>query len=357
MAKQAHHRQGCSASAPPGRTPEPTRTASRSCTRRFRWRSPFRRMCSSSSSRSDRVTMVWGGKGIHALAVHQIAHRGIRQLGQQQLPLRRGVKGRTATDLRCHLDPRAADPLVDDHDVAALHAGEQGRILSLLGQPLQMGTGAAGDLPTQRTHRSPTRTALSPSSTGHPTPAGCSRSSAGWPAASGWCSWGSRRPDSAPEGSWGPGSGSAAPAAPVPCPATARFPFPAASYVLLPPGDGPKVRLSRQAAGQPSLHRRRWWHLVVPLPRHRRPGCSPPAPPASPDDSGSRPPRHSAHGAAAAAAHSPGPVRGGGVRGSCSPACGTAWDSGTGGCASPPSSISLKSVTISNQRYSRPASS
>ena len=40
-------------------------------------------------------------------------------------------------------------------------------------------------------------------------------------------------------------------------------------------------------------------------------------------------------GAAAAAAHSPGPVRGGGVRGSCSPACGTAWDSGTGGCASP----------------------
>ena len=45
------------------------------------------------------------------------------------------------------MDPCAADPLVDDHDVAALHAGEQGRILGLLGQPLQMGAGAAGDLP------------------------------------------------------------------------------------------------------------------------------------------------------------------------------------------------------------------
>ena len=36
--------------------------------------------------------------------------------------------------------------------------------------------------------------------------------------------------------------------------------------MILPPGDGPKVRLSRQTSGQTTLHRRRWWHLVVPLP-------------------------------------------------------------------------------------------
>ena len=106
MAKQAHHRQGVA------HLPLPVEHRSRHGPQAdlvlavFDGAAPPADALQLLQSASARVTMVWGVKGSMPLTVHQIAHRGIRQLGQQQLPLRRGVKGRTAADLRGHLDPR-----------------------------------------------------------------------------------------------------------------------------------------------------------------------------------------------------------------------------------------------------------